>query len=407
MANTLLFTLSRELDANGVTVPGAKAYFYEAGTTTPITAYSDQAATIAHPSPLEADAGGLFAACYVTASTAKVVITKADDSALRTIDPAPIVSLSGVGASGVSFVPTVDIPETNVQDAIEAAAASAASGFAAFGLGVTGNAPDLANIDATNIGVGFYRATASTTGTFPTGITAAGTSIVRVERETSALAVMTLMDDSGKVFQRFMVASAWGAWRHLVTMPAAPTTGDIPNWTGSAWAAVAAGASRTALISNGAGVVPSYQAMKISGSLTLSGASANTSGIFDGGDIPSWVTTIHIFLNAVSQSGAADMQIRLSVDASQIASGHGGISDIQHTTGFGILGTESGGQLTGLVTMVRTTAAVGLTGGGYSTLTGGAGMDTSGGHAASTGFNRLYFIATAGTLSGSVLIVLS
>ena len=126
MANIILFTLGRELDANGITVPGAKAYFYEAGTTTPLPVYTDDTATTLHPSPLVADAGGLFAAVYTTGSSAKAVITKADDTALRTIDPCPLIAASGVGASSITFSPTVDIPATNVQDAIEAAAATAA-----------------------------------------------------------------------------------------------------------------------------------------------------------------------------------------------------------------------------------------------------------------------------------------
>lgn len=283
MANQLLFTLGRELDANGNTVPGAKAYFYESGTTTPITAYQDNATTTAHAWPQVSDGGGLFTTAFISGASAKVVITKTDDTTLRTIDPCPVISVGGVGASGISFNPTVDIPETNVQDAIEAAAETAASGFAAFGLGVTGNAPDLANIDATNIGVGFYRTTASTTGTFPTGITASSTSIVRVERETSALGVMTLLDDSGKVFQRFMVASSWGAWRHIVTMPVSPTTGDIVHWNGSAWAGIAGGATGQVLTGVTGGnptfQTPAVPNWSLIASGTLSGASVTVTGL--------------------------------------------------------------------------------------------------------------------------------
>ena len=305
MANIVFFTLGRELDANGVTVPGAKATFFEAGTTTPITAYSDAAASVPHPSPLEADAGGLFAPVYVTTATAKVVITKSDGSTLRTIDPCPIVSLSGVGASGVAFTPTVDIPKTNVQDAIEAAAASAASGFAAFGLGVTGNAPTLVNIDATNIGVGQYRTTASTTGTFPIGITASSTSIVRMERETSALGVMTMLDDSGRVWQRFMIASAWGAWREIPTFAQGPATGDLCYWNGSAWTRLAIGT--TGQVFTVASGVPAWAGHHVEHATvtTTSGTAASFTSI------PSWVSRIEIILQAVSASGTNYLGLRV------------------------------------------------------------------------------------------------
>lgn len=307
MSNTVLLTLGRELDVNGVTVPGAKAYFYEAGTTTPITVYTDTAASIAHPSPVEADAGGLFPACYVTASTAKVVITKADDSALRTIDPCPILSVSGVGASGVSFTPTVDIPATNVQDAIVLAAATAAAGFAAFGLGITGNAPTLANIDATNIGEGQYRTTGATTGTFPTGITAASTSIVRVERETAALAYMLLLDDTqGRSWTRWMVASVWGAWKENITMPMASATGAIPVMGATGPTSVAPGTGGQALLGVTSGV-PVFSDRRIYSSpyTTTGGATADSTGLFPGGaNIPPWATTVGIELLGVATAGA-------------------------------------------------------------------------------------------------------
>lgn len=350
MANTLLFTLGRELDANGLTVSGAKAYFYESGTTTPITAYSDSAATVAHPSPLVADAGGLFAAVYITGESAKVVITKADDTALRTIDPCPVISVGGVGASGISFSPTVDIPETNVQDAIEAAAASAASGFAAYGLGVTGNAPDLANIDATNIGVGQYRTTASTTGTFPTGITASSTSIVRLERETSALAVMTLLDDSGKVFQRFMVASSWGAWRHIVTMPASPTTGDLVHWNGTAWAGIAAGAAGTALLGGGTGVAPAFGAIVTKQTTDVAGIASATF------IIPATATTLLVSMRNMNSATGSMMAQLGKAGPSWVATGYqvtadrdGG--DINTTTA--ILFAEATNVGGGVATFVR------------------------------------------------------
>lgn len=305
MANHLLFTLGRALDANGNTAAGAKAYIYEAGTTTPLTAYQDSAATTQHANPIVADGGGLFAAAYINADSAKVVITKSDDTVLQTLDPCPVISVGGVGASGISFSPTVDIPETNVQDAIEAAAETAASGFAPFGLGVTGNAPDLANIDATNIGTGFYRTTASTTGTFPAGITASSTSVIRMERETSALGVMTLMDDSGRAFRRYMVASAWGSWRESSTFAASAGTGAIPYMGASGATSLAAGTNGYALVQ--ASGIPSWSNLGFSkgfqsSDLSIPSATGNTGNIAHGlGSAPKFI--ISCFVCAVGNNG--------------------------------------------------------------------------------------------------------
>lgn len=366
MSNTVLLTLGRELDVNGVTVPGAKAYFYEAGTTTPITVYTDTAASIAHPSPVEADAGGLFPACYVTASTAKAVITKADDSALRTIDPCPILSVSGVGASGVSFTPTVDIPATNVQDAIVLAAATAAAGFAAFGLGITGNAPTLADIDATNIGSGEYRTTAATTGTFPTGITAVSTSIIAVLRETSALAVMHLLDDTqGRSWTRWMVASVWGAWKENITMPMASATGAVSVMGASGPTVATPSVAGQVPLWNGTSVV--YTAKRVfSPAVALSGLSTSSSaGLFSGStNVPTWASAMGVLFINVKPSTVAQFRIRIGDSSSFLStgylsfSGNDGGGDYSETTAFGILNDPGAAKtLSGRISIYRPVGA--------------------------------------------------
>lgn len=123
MANSISIFPNRVLDANGDPVPGAKAYFYQSGTTTPVTVYSDQACTIPHPTPLEADGNGVFPAFYpASAAAVKVDVTTALGAAVPgyPIDPVVITSSASTGASSVSFSPTVEIPVTNVQAAIEA-----------------------------------------------------------------------------------------------------------------------------------------------------------------------------------------------------------------------------------------------------------------------------------------------
>lgn len=51
-------------------VPGAKAYFYLAGSTTPVNVYSDVGLTTAYTQPVTADANGVFAEIFLTPGTA-------------------------------------------------------------------------------------------------------------------------------------------------------------------------------------------------------------------------------------------------------------------------------------------------------------------------------------------------
>lgn len=121
MSDQLLFAPLRALDSNGDPVAGAKARFYESGTTNLITVYADQALTTPHDDPLLANASGVFApAFYGNAATAKVDVTDADDVSLPGY-PIEIVARGsgGGGASIVNFSPIAGNTATNVQDAIE------------------------------------------------------------------------------------------------------------------------------------------------------------------------------------------------------------------------------------------------------------------------------------------------
>lgn len=52
-------------DANGNRLSGAELFCYTAGTTTSVTMYADEGRTTAHPTPLVADAGGVFPQQYL------------------------------------------------------------------------------------------------------------------------------------------------------------------------------------------------------------------------------------------------------------------------------------------------------------------------------------------------------
>lgn len=53
----------------GNSYPLAQLYFYQTGTTTPITVYTSAAFSTAHSSPVEADANGIFAPIYINEAT--------------------------------------------------------------------------------------------------------------------------------------------------------------------------------------------------------------------------------------------------------------------------------------------------------------------------------------------------
>lgn len=216
MATQALFTPNRALDANAYALPGATATFYASGTMTLIPVYSDSAGTIATTNPVVADGDGVFPQTYYDGA-AKVIVRDSGGATLWTLDPVPGTSADSTGASNVSFSPTVDVPETNVQAAIEAVAASVITGATDFGLGITGNAPTIGNIDATAQASGVYRFTAASTGTFPSGVTAATTGLVRLDRQTAAEAIMYMRAaGQSRYYVRHLVASAWGAWQGQV-----------------------------------------------------------------------------------------------------------------------------------------------------------------------------------------------
>lgn len=121
MAEQAKFTLNRAWDANGDVSPGAKAYFYQTGTTTPITTYSDEALTTPHAAPVVADSEGIFPPVYVSGTVeAKVTLTTSADVTLTgyPIDPIILHGVSSTGAGGVSYTPTTDNPATTVEGAI-------------------------------------------------------------------------------------------------------------------------------------------------------------------------------------------------------------------------------------------------------------------------------------------------
>lgn len=119
MADLLLFTPVRVLDTNANPGNGYVAYFYQTGTTTPVTVYTDATLATPHGTSVTATSLGKFPAVFSNGGQIKCVIKDALGATVDTVDPVASVSASVSAASDVTFAPTPEIAETNVQDALE------------------------------------------------------------------------------------------------------------------------------------------------------------------------------------------------------------------------------------------------------------------------------------------------
>lgn len=86
-------------DPNGDPYSGAKAFFFDAGTTTPRTVYRDGALGQAHDHPVVANAVGMFPAIFLPAGDYRVRITTAADVTIWDVDDitTPIITEGGGG----------------------------------------------------------------------------------------------------------------------------------------------------------------------------------------------------------------------------------------------------------------------------------------------------------------------
>lgn len=220
MATLISFNPNRAVDLNSFAVPGALALFYDSGTSRPRIVYSDPECTLPHPSPLAADGAGVFPAIYDTGDgDVKVEVTTAEGVMLAgyPMDPVRVVNTGLTGASAIQFSPTENIPETNVQDAIERVQENMIQPLLDYGLGVTGNAPLLSDIDAVNIASGIYRFSGETAGTFPSGVTASTGGTVRVWRANSTSAIMILTPNGARKQHIRALSTTWGTWAFILS----------------------------------------------------------------------------------------------------------------------------------------------------------------------------------------------
>lgn len=98
---------SLELDNNAVAASGALAYFFEGGTTTPLTVYEDASESTAHEHPLEADGNGRWPLVVVPfIATYDVKVTDANGTQLYYFrelpNPDPVDASSGIDTTKIA-----------------------------------------------------------------------------------------------------------------------------------------------------------------------------------------------------------------------------------------------------------------------------------------------------------------
>lgn len=333
MADLLDFGGVRVFTSNAAPGAGYVARFFVSGTTTPKVVYTDSTLGTPHGSSVTADAAGRFEAVWSSGDATKCVIEDADGAVIQTIDPVISVAASTSAAENISFTPTVDLPYTNVQDAIEGAAASAASGFSAYGIGITGSAELLANLDATNIGAGAYRFDGTTTGTFPTGVAASDTGLIEHWRQASGTAMQALYHaTSDRVFHRRMASSAWGTWRENIEVNQGAAEGDVIYRGASAWTRLAKGTAGQLLRMNSGATAPEWGSPP--GWTWLSAISTPSGSTPADFAIPSTASEICLLFKGTDRGTAGDdFLVRLGTASAFESSGYSHFSGIPASTG--------------------------------------------------------------------------
>jgi microcystin-dependent protein len=101
-------------DDNDARAAGARASFFVAGTTTPLTVYRDNALAVPHPHPVRADVAGRMPAVFLALDTPyKERVETASGSLLWEVDhvdPAPAIATTGGGGGGT--VDPLDLLDT-------------------------------------------------------------------------------------------------------------------------------------------------------------------------------------------------------------------------------------------------------------------------------------------------------
>ena len=247
MAELLNFNPVHALDLNANFVEDAEAYFYRNGTSTLETVYTTSALTTPHPSPLPV-VNGRFPAVYSTGTYDVTVDVKDGEGA--SLHGYPMTAFrafaGGAAAESISATPFAGVPGENVQTQLQQVYGAISGGAAAFGVGITGNAPTVANLDATNVATSWGRYTDAATGTVP-AFFAATNGLTFMWRQTADQGVMLLASPvDEKLAIRYLESGAWGSPIELQTSANVATA-----VSDSLWQPVANGAVSNGLIVSG------------------------------------------------------------------------------------------------------------------------------------------------------------
>lgn len=102
MATLWSVSRTQARDLNGRAFPGARAFFFDAATTSPRVVFQDNGLTTPHAHPVVADSQGRFPAVFLPSGLYRERVTTAAAVILwdiDNIDPAPVVSSGGGGGS--------------------------------------------------------------------------------------------------------------------------------------------------------------------------------------------------------------------------------------------------------------------------------------------------------------------
>lgn len=195
-AGTISFSLSQQLDTAGNPLSGGKLYFYQAGTTTPQSAYSDSALTLPLANPITLDSAGRIPQFFLADGTIKIRLTNSAGVSQVTADGVMVIGASSGSGSG------------SVVDATTVLA--------------TG---DLKVRYATGTLSGFVRANGRTIGSASSGATE------RANADCEELFIHLWTEDANLSVSTGRGATAAADW-------AANKTIDLPDWRGRALAAL-------------------------------------------------------------------------------------------------------------------------------------------------------------------------
>lgn len=105
-SGTINLSLSQQLDNLGNPLSGCKLYFYQAGTTTPQTAYADVGLSLALPNPLECDSAGRLPQFFLADGQIKIRLSDAGGgNTYIAADNLLVIGPSGGGGGGGSVDP--------------------------------------------------------------------------------------------------------------------------------------------------------------------------------------------------------------------------------------------------------------------------------------------------------------